>query len=56
MDLHYGWLSLFFLLVAALVIWLIKQNRKDQKVYEKEIIRSEVKPEDDSHSKPDTGE
>jgi hypothetical protein len=55
MDLHYGWLSLFFLLVAALVIWLIKQNRKDQRAYEKEN-RSKVNPEDKSHSSPDAGE
>jgi cytochrome c-type biogenesis protein CcmH/NrfF len=37
MEINYWWLSLFFLLIAALVIWLIKRNRKDEKEFEDEI-------------------
>lgn len=33
------------LLVVLLVIYLIRKNRKDQKKYEEEIKKSEIKPE-----------
>jgi membrane protein implicated in regulation of membrane protease activity len=46
MELNYWWLSLFFLLLAALVIWLVKRDRKDEKVFEKELNRPEDYPED----------
>jgi putative exporter of polyketide antibiotics len=44
MNINYWWLSLFIVLIAILVIWLIKRNRKDEKEYEKELIRSELRP------------
>lgn len=47
MEINYWWLGLFLLLMAALMIWLIKRNRKDEKIFEEEIIQSELKPGDD---------
>jgi Ca2+/Na+ antiporter len=47
MEINYWWVGLFLLLMAALVIWLIKRNRKDEKIFEEEIIQSELKPEED---------
>jgi putative exporter of polyketide antibiotics len=44
MDSNYWWLSLFLILMVILVIWLIKRNRKDEKEYKKELIRSELPP------------
>ncbi|HEY8660180.1 MAG TPA: hypothetical protein VIL78_14195 [Hanamia sp.] len=46
MEINYWWLGLFLLLMAILVIWLIRRNLKDEKIFEEEIIRSEIKPED----------
>jgi len=44
---------LFIVLMALLVIWLIRRNRKDEKTFEKELIQSELKPEDDKdHDEP----
>ncbi len=47
MEINYWWAGLFLLLMAALVIWLIKRNRKDEKIFEEELIQSELKPEED---------
>ncbi|MGF7036789.1 hypothetical protein [Mucilaginibacter lappiensis] len=33
--------------MIILMIWLIRRNRKDEKTFEKEMIQSEVKLEDD---------
>lgn len=52
MEINYWWLIPFLLLVALLVIWLIKRNQKDEKVFEKKIIQSELKPGDDDHDEP----
>lgn len=46
MEINYWWLSLILLLLAALVYWLIKKNRKDEKVFEKELDEKQRKPED----------
>ena len=46
MEINYWWVSLFLLLMAVLVIWLIKRNRKDEKEWERELIQSELKPEE----------
>ena len=46
MEINYWWLSLILLLLAALVYWLIKKNRKDEKVFEKELDGNKRKPED----------
>ncbi len=42
---NYPIIALVFLIVLALVIYLIRRNRKDRKKFESEIIRSELKPE-----------
>lgn len=47
MEINYWWVGLFLLLLVALVIWLIKRNRKDEKEWEKDVIQSELKPEED---------
>ncbi len=47
MEINYWWAGLFLLLMAALVIWLIKRNRKDEKIFEEEMIQSGLKPEED---------
>jgi len=38
--------------LAALVIWLIRRNQKDEKEYEKDSNKSEMKPEKGEHKKP----
>ncbi|QNK63897.1 heme exporter protein CcmD [Pedobacter sp. PAMC26386] len=45
MDISYWTAGICTLAMIILIIWLIKRNRKDEKVYEKEIIDSEIKPE-----------
>jgi len=45
MEINYWWLSLILLVIAILVIWLIKRDRKDEEELEHEIIQSELKPE-----------
>ncbi|MDN5286654.1 MAG: hypothetical protein JWR38_2928 [Mucilaginibacter sp.] len=53
MDINYWWLGLFIILMAMLVIWLIKRNHKDEKEYEKELIKSELLPKGDKdYDKP----
>jgi preprotein translocase subunit YajC len=52
MEINYWWLIPFLLLMALLVIWLIRRNRKDEKIFEKKIIQSELKPGDDDHDEP----
>jgi putative exporter of polyketide antibiotics len=48
MDINYWGVGLFIAVMVALIIWLIKRNRKDEKTFEKDIIQSELKPEDDN--------
>lgn len=53
MDINYWWLGLFIILMVILLIWLVKRNRKDQKEYEQELIKSELRPErNKDHDKP----
>jgi cytochrome c biogenesis protein ResB len=53
MEINYWWVGLFLLLMAALIIWIIKRNLKDQKAFEKKIIQSELKPtKDHDHDEP----
>ncbi|MDB5118430.1 MAG: hypothetical protein JWQ79_3922 [Mucilaginibacter sp.] len=52
MNINYWWAGLFIVLMIVLVIWLIKRNRKDEKKWEKEIIQSELKPEDRDNDLP----
>jgi preprotein translocase subunit YajC len=52
-DINYWWTGLFIVLMVILMIWLIRRNRKDEKTFEKEMIQSELKPEDDKdHDEP----
>ncbi|WP_199233738.1 hypothetical protein [Pedobacter sp. HMWF019] len=46
MQINYWWIGAVAVIMVVLIIWLIKRNRKDEKVYEKEIIESELKSED----------
>ena len=43
---NYWGLGVFVVLMILLVIWLIRRNMKDEKDFEKEIIQSEIKPEE----------
>jgi len=53
MDINYWWTGLFIIAMVVLVIWLVKRTRKDEKVFEKELIQSKLKPgEDKDHDKP----
>ena len=54
MEINYWWIGLFLVLIAALVIWLVKKNRKDEKAYENEIIQSEMKHKDHDNDHADT--
>jgi len=54
MEINYWWTGLFVALVIALVIWLIRRNRKDEQMFEKELIQSELKlDEDEKKNDPD---
>jgi len=50
---NYWWAFIGLALLAALVIWLIVRNVKDEKRYEKDLMQSEIKPEkhDDEEDK-----
>jgi len=53
MQINYWWTSLIVALTIALVIWLARRNRKDEKAFEKELIQSELKPEENKdHDEP----
>lgn len=45
MNTNYLIIGLALAAVIALVIWLIKKNRKDQKDFERAVNASDVKPE-----------
>lgn len=46
MEINYWYATAFVLLMAVLIIWLIKRNRKDEKTFEKDFAESEIKPEE----------
>ncbi|MGZ3755223.1 MAG: hypothetical protein ACXVAY_19510 [Mucilaginibacter sp.] len=46
MEINYCWSGLVVALSIALVIWLIRRNRKDEQLFEKDLIQSELKPEE----------
>lgn len=50
-DVNYWWVGLLVLGTVILVTWLIKRERKDEKDFEQEIIKSEIKPEQHTENK-----
>jgi hypothetical protein len=44
-NINYLEVSLAVLIVAALVVWLVRRNIKDEKKFEKDMIQSEMKPD-----------
>ena len=53
MDINYWETGLFIIVILLLLIWLIRRNRKDEQTFEKDVIRSELKPEaEKDHDEP----
>ena len=52
MEINYLIVAPVFVAILALVFFLIRKNRKDQKEFENEIIQTELKP--DKHDDPIT--
>lgn len=53
MDINYWETGLFIIVILLLVIWLVRRNRKDEQSFEKEVIQSELKPEEEKdHDEP----
>jgi hypothetical protein len=48
---NYWWVGLLVLGTAVLITWLIKRDRKDEKAFKDEIIKSEIKPEQHTENK-----
>jgi len=44
-NINYLEVSLAVLAAAALVVWLVRRNIKDEKKFEKDMIQSEMKPD-----------
>ncbi|WP_413670196.1 hypothetical protein ACEN9X_09790 [Mucilaginibacter sp. Mucisp86] len=53
-QVNYPIVIIVVIAVIILLIWIIRRNRKDEKQLEKDIIQSELKPEqnDDKEIKP----
>jgi cbb3-type cytochrome oxidase subunit 3 len=51
-TINYPLVIAIVLALAALVVWLIRRNQKDEKDYEKDSNRSEMKPEKGAYKKP----
>jgi hypothetical protein len=50
-DINYWWVGLLILGAGILITWLIKRDRKDEKDFKEEIIKSEIKPEEHTENK-----
>jgi hypothetical protein len=50
-NINYLEVSLAVLIVAALVVWLVRRNIKDEKKFEKDTIQSEIKPDKEQDDK-----
>jgi len=50
-NINYLEVSLAVLIVAALVVWLVRRNIKDEKKFEKDTIQSELKPDKEEDDK-----
>ncbi|WDF77359.1 hypothetical protein PQ469_26095 [Mucilaginibacter sp. KACC 22773] len=44
-NINYLEVSLAVLAVVVLVVWLVRRNIRDEKKFEKDMIRSEMKPD-----------
>jgi len=52
---NYWWVLPIFIVLIILVGWMIRRNVKDEKEYERELMKSEMKPrkhDDNSVNKP----
>ncbi|WP_426589545.1 hypothetical protein [Mucilaginibacter sp. R-33] len=50
MQINYFIVAVVITLLIALMIWIVKTNRKDEKDFERQIIDRELKPRE--HTKP----
>ncbi|HEX8022604.1 hypothetical protein [Mucilaginibacter sp.] len=50
MQINYFIVSIVITLLIALMIWIVKTDRKDEKSFEQQIIDQELKPRE--HPKP----
>ena len=48
-DINYWWVSLFLVAMVALIVWVIRRDRKDEKAFEKDLLEQEVREEDKDH-------
>lgn len=48
-DINYWWVSLFLVAMVALIVWIIRRDRKDEKAFEKELLEQEVREDDKDH-------
>ncbi|WP_214071956.1 hypothetical protein [Mucilaginibacter sp. dw_454] len=44
-DINYWWVGALIVAIVLLITWLIRNDRKDEQEFRKEIIQSEIKPE-----------
>lgn len=45
MEIGYVFAGLVLIVVVALIVYLIRRNQKDEKQFEKDLNRSELKPD-----------
>lgn len=50
-DVNYWWVGALIIVIALLITWLIRRDRKDEKEFEKEIIQSEIKADEHKETK-----
>jgi cbb3-type cytochrome oxidase subunit 3 len=48
-DINYWWVSLFLVAMVALIVWMFRRDRKDEKAFEKELLEQEVREDDKDH-------
>lgn len=46
MQINYFIVGLVVAVIALLVVWIIKTNRKDEKDFEQQLIDQEIKPKE----------
>jgi len=45
-DINYWWVGVLAVAIILLITWVIRRNRKDEKNFRQEIIRSELNAAD----------